>query len=168
MKSIQDIPELENEIYRLKKIAYSEAESIIEISMYDGFQAKTKEDVYEILGKIENDITNEESLHWGIYLKPNGNLIGNIGFYRGFENNTGEIGYVLKEKYRRRGIMTEVVPLVVEYAFNELDLSAIVAYTDYNNTGSIKVLENNYFKSSDHDGKGLVFKLAKKKIHANA
>lgn len=38
---------------------------------------------------------------------------GTSGFYRGFSNGTGEIGYVLREPFPGRGIMTDAVRLVI-------------------------------------------------------
>jgi ribosomal-protein-alanine N-acetyltransferase len=48
-----------------------------------------------ILVRINADIRNGKSSHWGIYLKETHGIVGTCGFYRGFAGNIGEIGYLL-------------------------------------------------------------------------
>jgi [ribosomal protein S5]-alanine N-acetyltransferase len=135
------VPTLTSERLELKKIEKEDAASIIDISVYDGFFAKEEEDVHQILKKIEIDMKNGESVHWGIFLKASNEIVGNCGFYRGYPKNVGEVGYVLKSAYRGLGIMSEAVGLVVDYGLHTMHLSNVIAYTDSSNEKSRAVLK---------------------------
>ena len=135
------VPTLTSTRLELRRIENKEAASIIEISVYDGFFAKDEEDVLRILDKIDIDIENGESVHWGIFLKSSNGIVGNCGFYRGYPNNTGEIGYILKAEFRGLGIMAEAVELIVDYGLNIMQLSSVIAYTTPSNEKSMAVLK---------------------------
>ena len=66
--------------------------------------------------------------------------MGTVGFYRGFTNKTGEIGYVLNEAFRGQGFMEEALKSAIYYGFSQLELETIIAYTDGDNHSSIRVL----------------------------
>jgi len=58
---------------------------------------------------------------------------------------TAEVGYWLSEDYWGRGIATEAVALVVEYAFGQLKLARLEAGVFAWNPASARVLEKNGF-----------------------
>jgi RimJ/RimL family protein N-acetyltransferase len=51
-----------------------------------------------------------------------------------------EIGFALSKPYRRQGYATEAARVLMDYGFNALHLSRIVAYTTKANTAAIQVL----------------------------
>lgn len=150
-------PVLNSERLVLKEITPKNYMSIIEISVYDGFFAKDLDDVKIIYDKITVDCKLGESIHWGIFLKSSGKITGNCGFYRGFKNNIGEIGYVLNKEFRGQGIMSEAVNLICNFGFCNLNLSKITAYTDLDNFNSQKVLKRNGFDVIESDNNVLKF-----------
>jgi [ribosomal protein S5]-alanine N-acetyltransferase len=98
-----------------------------------------------------------ESLHmlaakreysFGIYDMKSKQLIGHIALYalKRLPYSSAFIGYSLDEKFTRRGIASEAVSVIRQFAFNELKLHRIEAYVAPENIASIKVLENNGFK----------------------
>jgi RimJ/RimL family protein N-acetyltransferase len=72
-----------------------------------------------------------------------GRAAGDIGFVRGtdVERFSAEIGYWLGQQYWGRGIVTEALTLVTEYAFQKQNLLRLFALPFANNAGSIRVLE---------------------------
>lgn len=56
-----------------------------------------------------------------------------------------EIGYGTYAAFEGQGYMTEVVSGIVEWALTHDLIKAIIATTDRNNVGSIRVLEKNHF-----------------------
>ncbi len=72
--------------------------------------------------------------------------VGGIGF-AGLPNNEGktEIGYVIDQKYRNLGIATEAVQFMIEWAFQDKDLTIITAETPSQNESSQNVLRKNGF-----------------------
>ncbi|HIY93526.1 GNAT family N-acetyltransferase [Companilactobacillus sp. HBUAS56275] len=59
---------------------------------------------------------------------------------------TREIGFVVDQKYRRKGYATQAIQLVVDYGFNQEHLTEIWSSTEENNQVPQKVLEKLGFK----------------------
>jgi RimJ/RimL family protein N-acetyltransferase len=76
-------------------------------------------------------------------IEVDGKAIGGIGFIPGtdVERVSAEIGYWLGEPYWGRGIMTDVVKVVTEYAFEQFGFTRIWAVPYAWNAGSCKVLD---------------------------
>ncbi len=83
-----------------------------------------------------------------ILLKRTNTVIGDCGFHswNNFHRNA-ELYYRLNaEEYRNLGYMSEVLPLVLLYGFNEMSLHRIEAKVAEDNAASIKLLLKNSFK----------------------
>jgi ribosomal-protein-alanine N-acetyltransferase len=76
-------------------------------------------------------------------IEVDGKAVGGIGFNLGkdVDRRTAAIGYWLGETYWGRGITTEVLRAVTEYAFEKFDLARLEAYVFEWNLGSARVLE---------------------------
>jgi RimJ/RimL family protein N-acetyltransferase len=72
-----------------------------------------------------------------------GNAVGGVGILlkEGIRRKTAEIGYWLSEVYWGRGITTEAVKAVTEYAFSTFDICRIQATVFPQNKASGRVLE---------------------------
>ena len=77
---------------------------------------------------------------WGIKLKNCGTFIGTVGFADfDYENNVGEVGYVLNPAYQGKGYMTEAVNAVLAVAFDGIGLSKVVLRIIDENRASIRL-----------------------------
>ena len=153
------IPVLSNHRITLRGLELSEAAAIIDISVYNGVFATNETEAAHILEQINADIAKGESLHWGIFLNGTDEIAGTCGYYRGFAENSGEIGYILRESYRGKGLMTEAVQLLVDFGFKTLKLDQIIAYTDLSNSASAAVLQRAGFtevQAADGDRKFII------------
>ncbi len=73
-------------------------------------------------------------------------LVGTIGIKDiDYVNKKANIGYWIGKQYQGKGIATECIKLVVNYAFDILKLEEISAYVFPGNNPSIRVLEKNRF-----------------------
>jgi [ribosomal protein S5]-alanine N-acetyltransferase len=153
----REVPELADDRVRLRAVAPTDAPHIVEISFYDGLPAASEVDALSMLAWIDADRTRGESLHWGICLPGSDEVVGTIGFYRGFKDGVGEVGYVLRRAYRGRGIMTSALELVTGYGLDQLGLRAVVAHTDPTNLPSIALLRRVGFREVPSGGKNLTF-----------
>ena len=96
---------------------------------------------------------------WSVILKETGEFIGWSGLkvehnINGFENHY-DLGYRFIQKHWGKGYATETAKAFVDFGFNEMNLKVINAYTDFDNVGSQKVLENaglTYVNSFPFDG----------------
>jgi ribosomal-protein-alanine N-acetyltransferase len=143
-------PILEAELIVLRQICSTDIENILKISTYDAKRALTIEDAVEMQKKINLDYQNGSSIHWGIANKATNEIMGTVGYYRGFENKKGEIGFVLRAKYRGQGVMSTAIKLVTEFGLNTISLEKVTAITTRQNLNAIKLLERaNFIKVAD-------------------
>ena len=89
----------------------------------------------------------KENNVWAITLKAYNKLIGTIDLrdHDYFSHEVYEIGYSLDDKYWNKGIVTEALNKVIDYAFGELKIKRLIASHSENNIASQKVLEKNGF-----------------------
>lgn len=86
---------------------------------------------------------------WAIELKDSHKVIGSLGLHddeKRTNTNGKMIGYVLSDKYWGRGIMTEAVKAVMEYAFEEENYDILTVYHYVGNKKSKRVIEKCGFK----------------------
>jgi ribosomal-protein-alanine N-acetyltransferase len=110
----------------------------------------------QLIQKLDESFATGQGINWAITL--NGEVIATCGYYRGFKDATGEIGYVMREAFRRKGYMKEAVQEIVDYGFEQLGLKRIRAITKDDNVGSIRLLEGvGFLKSPERDGDYVIF-----------
>jgi ribosomal-protein-alanine N-acetyltransferase len=78
-------------------------------------------------------------------IEVDGKLAGSIGVIN-IDGHKCEIGYWMQEEYEGKGIMTKVVGLVSDYAFDTLKLKRLFAPILTHNKASGRVLEKNGFQ----------------------
>ncbi|RHW34798.1 N-acetyltransferase [Lysinibacillus yapensis] len=149
---------IEGDRLLLRTFVESDAKSLAELMKRNKYFWATHEPLHE-----EDFYTEEaqfkkilESIHllranreysFGIYPKGSNVLIGHISLYaiKRLPYNSAFIGYSIDEKYTRKGIATEAVKEVVQFAFRKVKLHRLEAYVSPKNEGSIRVLENAQF-----------------------
>ncbi|MCB0482020.1 MAG: GNAT family N-acetyltransferase [Flavobacteriales bacterium] len=143
---LEQFPRLESERLRFEQLIDVNLEQMLEITSFNG-RATTHAEVVKLLGEIEIHRNNKAGITWGIYLATE--LIGTIGFYRGFENEWGEVGYVIRENFRRKGYVTEALRTVLRFAFQKMQLKGVSAFTTDDNSPSMGVLCKFGFEKSE-------------------
>ncbi len=114
----------------LRRLSPEDRDDLFEIASF-GSNPEVKAEPMILIDTLEKDYVNKNSINWGITL--NNTLIGTCGFYRGFSNHQGEIGFVMREKYRRYGYMKEALECIMNFGYKELNLKCILAYTRFDN-----------------------------------
>ncbi|WP_313807509.1 GNAT family N-acetyltransferase [Flavobacterium sp.] len=151
-------PILETERLLLRRIVIADAPQMFalrsnpEIMRYIPREMpKSIEDANAHIEFMQGLLESNECINWGICLKEDGILIGNIGYFRMQpENHRSEIGYMLSTDFHGKGIMQEAIEKIIEYGFKELKLHSIEAVTDPENFASWKLLEKNGFIREGH------------------
>ena len=109
-------------------------------------KAKTYEEARKSLQRINDEISKNEWIIWGITLKNENKLIGSICFWNiSKEQSKAEIGYELMFDWQGKGIMSEAIKAVIAYGFESMELSLIEALPYSDNMKSTKLLERNSF-----------------------
>jgi ribosomal-protein-alanine N-acetyltransferase len=138
----------------LRAIEEDDAADIVPISFYSGAPATSVEDALRMLRQIAVDQERGDTVHWGLASPDDGKIVGTCGYYRGLAGARGEIGYVLKQEHRGRGLMTEAVGAIAAWGIEALGLQTIVAYTGADNLPSRAVLEKVGFRATGVEKKG--------------
>jgi len=87
---------------------------------------------------------NKRSIYWGI--EKDKKLIGTCGYNNWSKTHKRcEISYDLSYDYWSQGIMSKVVSIIVEFAFDKMGVNRVQSTVATDNIGSIKVLERNNF-----------------------
>lgn len=108
---------------------------------------KTLEDATTYIAKISKGILHNESIMWAITIKSTSKLIGTVCLWNfSSDKKMAELGYELHPDFQRQGLMTETIRKVIDYAFKELTIELIEAFTNRNNAPSIKLLSKNGFR----------------------
>jgi ribosomal-protein-alanine N-acetyltransferase len=94
------------------------------------------------LDTVQAQYRNGEFYDWGVEWRETGKLIGTCGFTSfDLPNKRAEVGYVINPAFSGRGVATEALMAVLDYAFNELKLHRVEAKYIYGNDASRRVME---------------------------
>jgi len=119
----------------------------------------TIEEARLFIDKINNGISNNEWVYWGITLRNDNKIIGTICFWNiSKENYSAEAGFELHPDFQGKGIMQEALSKIIQFGLSVMRLKLIEGWTNGHNLNSIKILEKNNFKrdmdaENKHSGK---------------
>ncbi|MFC3161132.1 ribosomal-protein-alanine N-acetyltransferase [Chryseobacterium arachidis] len=163
---------LETERLQLKAINESHVEDIFKIRSNEVINQfvqrnspKNNYDALQFILTIKERTQNNETFYWGISLKDQPNLIGTICLWNFSEDQKeAEVGYELLPDYHRKGIMSEALDAVLNFAFNDLHLHEILAMTNkFNENSKGLLLKHNFVLEEARKDEGfpdnLVFSL---------
>ena len=143
-------PEISTDRIILRQITSEDLKDILEISYYDAVQAKKVAEAAEMQSRIDQDYLDGNSIHWGIADSETNKIVGTVGYYRGFENESGELGCVLLPKFQGKGFMTLAMQLAIDFGLKNMELKRIWSATSKDNFPAIKLLERlNFLKTAD-------------------
>lgn len=135
--SLSNFPILKTNRLILRKISINDFTELKEIANFSE-KKRNDEEVREMLETLDKTYLENTGITWGMYKEEE--LIGSCGYYRGFENNTGEIGFVLRQAYWGMDFMREACVAVMNYGYKELGLKTITAFTKDDNSNTIRFL----------------------------
>ena len=146
-------PTLSTKRLVLRKLEDSDATEILFfrsderiLKFIDIIKATRIEDAHSFIQKINNGIIKNEWLYWGIALHEDDKLIGTICLWNILkEHLRAEVGFVLHPDLQGKGLMTEALVAVINFAFLDLRLHSLEGRVNPANTASIKLMERNNF-----------------------
>jgi len=154
MDKSSPFPQLTTNRLALRQLSLKDEEQIYLLRSNDAVnkyldrpKARSIEDAREFIKRINFGVDNKQSMFWAVCFADDSKLIGTICLWNFSDDNTkAEIGYELLPQYQGKGIMQEAFSKVVEFAFADLHLNTIEAWTVQQNKSSIGILERNHFK----------------------
>ena len=74
--------------------------------------------------------------------KSTGSIIGKAGFHNWYaQHQRSEMGYVMSDENKKKmGYMTEALPAIVRYGFEQMELNRIEALISTDNVASLKLI----------------------------
>lgn len=150
-------PKISGKVVNLRELSTDDAITIVNLMNYEIakylYEVPYPYKIDDALNFIKSSYKNF-SLHNGITfgieykntLESNLSLAGTIGIKEiDYVNKKANIGYWIGKQYQGKGIATECIKLIVNYAFDILELEEISAYVFPDNKPSIRGLEKNGF-----------------------
>lgn len=119
--------------------------SMLDLCIYEGRFARDEAEGRAMLEQNAEDGRAGNTIHWLIFRGDT--LIGVCGFYRGFADATGEVGYALREAHRGQGFMSEAVRALIRFAGEGLGLRRVIADTAPSNAPSVRLLTRLGFRA---------------------
>ena len=156
-------PELQTDRLLLRRLKATDWPAICylrtdpEVNKYvDRPAAKTKEDALAFIAKIDSFVSESKSYYWAITQKGNDTMLGTSMLGTSMlgsiclwnlsdDRKYAEVGYDLSPQVHGKGIMSESLKAVLKFAFNELHMETIEAYTHHVNKASVILLKHNGF-----------------------
>lgn len=142
-----DMPELETERIKLRKIQPTDAEDMFEyasdtdVTRYLSYDHKEIEETQKYIEKKQNQYALGQCMIWGAEYKENKKYIGAFGFtHWSPEDGCAEIAYTLSQKYWGKGIAKEIASKIMEFGFDKMELNRIEARCFAENEKSAKLL----------------------------
>lgn len=152
-------PKLFGTLVNLREILINDAQDITHLLMNYNVSKHLWEipnpysidDALEFIKCANSDFNTLKALHFAIESKiiprsrNNLKFVGTISVKNiDLVNKKADLGYWIGEQYWGRGIATECLKLIIDYAFSaELGLKQLCAYVFPDNKASIRVLEKN-------------------------
>jgi RimJ/RimL family protein N-acetyltransferase len=141
-------PVLSTNRFRLRQIQPSDAEAFFQIKSdpevthcYGREAHGSLQDTQAWIQLIQDTYIQRDGIMWAITSKTRDFPIGSCTYWHlDPESHCAEIGYELNRSAWGQGIMSEVLPIVVSYGFNELGLNRIEATPLGKNRRSSNVL----------------------------
>lgn len=100
----------------------------------------------EMQERIDKDYEDGNSIHWGIIKINSNEIVGTCGYYRGFNDQAGELGCVLLPSSRGMGYMASAMQLAIDFGVKQMKLKRIWAVTSPANEKAINLLLRLNFK----------------------
>jgi [ribosomal protein S5]-alanine N-acetyltransferase len=153
--------ELQGERILVRQLTAGDAPALLAFmeenrAFLERWEPAREEDIFTLeaqLAEIEaaaDDAAADRRHAFGIFL--DGELVGRIALsqiFRGIFQNA-YLGYSVAENWNGRGLATEAVRVVMDFAFGDLGLHRVQAAVMPRNAGSIRVLEKNGFREEGY------------------
>jgi len=104
------------------------------------------EDARDFIRKIQQGVADNSAILWVIAAKDTDHFNGTICLWNiSAKNETAELGYELLPAHHGKGIIQEIMSVVINYGFDIMKLRIIEAELSPQNIKSVKLLEKNGF-----------------------
>jgi [ribosomal protein S5]-alanine N-acetyltransferase len=156
--NLHPFPQLNSERLHLRQITKNDAPTIFalhgdaHVIRYTPLSLSTSiQDAYSYIEKMEKRQQENSSIDWAVTLNSNNEMIGIAGLYSiQPQHHRCQIGYIGLPAYNSQGFGTEASDLLLQFAFESLNMHSVEALIDPRNIGSEKILLKSGFVKEGH------------------
>ena len=121
-----------------------------DVIRYYGVHFKTLEETRKQIEWFAELEQNETGLWWAVCSSDNSIFYGAVGlYYLNRELRKAELGFWLMPAFWGRGIITESVPLAIDYGLKKMHLKRIEAEVETENSMSTRIMKKLKFVHED-------------------
>ncbi len=142
-------PQLTTDRFILRQIVESDQPKVFEglshpdVIKYYGVNYRTLEETATQMNWYNQSIKEKTGIWWAISFKDDSEMMGACGFNNlDAKNKKAELGYWLLTEHWYKGIIREVLPHIITYAFETLHLHRLEAVVESLNTRSKRVMDS--------------------------
>lgn len=124
-----------------------------EVSRHQSWETYSTEDARNLIEGLEHEEPGKPGgwFQFGVALQAADLLIGDIGLSIDADQPLcGQIGYTFDPEFQRQGYATEAASAVMAWAFTNLSLHRVSAFTDPRNLPSIALMERLGMRKEGH------------------
>ncbi|MFT4412222.1 GNAT family N-acetyltransferase [Fredinandcohnia humi] len=143
------IQDFTTERLHVRKMTASDATELFKIwsdpvvTQFMNIENMTEEkQAIDIINYLGNLADENKAIRYSIIERNTNKIIGSCGYNSlDFENSKCEIGYEIAHQYWGKGYASEAISMLLENAFNNLNLNRVEAKVEIDNVASVKVLQ---------------------------
>ncbi len=149
LKIFKKMPTIRTERLTLRKLSISDSADMYDYSrrsvvtkylLWTEHESETQ--TYNFLCDVCDWYKRGAYFDWAVTLTDGGKMIGTCGFTSfDFEHGRVEVGYVINPDFWGKGVATEAVSAVIEFAFKELGANRVEVHFIEGNNASLRVAE---------------------------
>ncbi|RXZ00191.1 GNAT family N-acetyltransferase [Fictibacillus sp. S7] len=158
METVSVLPvfsELSTTRYQLREIKVEDAQDLHEVysdsevvKYWGAIPFESIEQTASLIQDFQNGFSSGATIRWGIAEKTSGRVIGTCGFHNwAKKKRRAEVGYEIRRSEWRKGVMSEVLGVILPYGFHTMELNRIGALIHPDNLGSAKLAEKLGFQA---------------------
>lgn len=125
-----------------------------EVAKYQGWEIPyPREKAEKFISSMKDKFALKQGdwIQYAVALKDTDELIGDLGCHLKKEDaRQAVIGYTIASKHWRKGYAFEVIPYLLEYLFEDMNMHRVSADCDMENVASYRLLEKLGFRREAH------------------
>jgi ribosomal-protein-alanine N-acetyltransferase len=145
----RNLPVLETARLILRKVTMDDLQDVFAYASDDDVTRflrwgphKTLEETESYICEVLGEYKAGKDGPWGVEYRQTGRVIGSIHLMAiSAQHRKAEIGFALSRSYWRRGLMSEALARVLDYAFGSIGLNRIGAFCLVDNRAGMRFLE---------------------------
>lgn len=163
---LSTIPQLETENYLLRGIMLQDTNDLFTfmqdketMKFITAYPVQSEQEMEEAISRQLDNFLAHKEIPWVIIHKESGQLVGQFRLHKlHVFHQKAEMGAVIRKEYQKKGVMTEVLGVILPFFFETLKLNRLVGDIFAGNVGSRKLLEKFGFhkdgvlRQTDYDG----------------